>query len=782
MAIFFAAGNSGADGTPSPPFGICANGNGVVDPDSLNSPGTAKNVITVGATESDRADGGLASAPWLLINLCFATDPVSTDTVADDPNGMAAFSSRGPTDDGRTKPDLVAPGTNIVSNRSHYPGATTLWSAHETNDHYVYSGGTSMSTPLVAGSAVLVRQWLQSQGLADPSAAMLKAVLLNTTVDIAPGQYGAGSTQEVPYARPNSVAGWGRANLDFINAAMPYHLWLDDHAAGLNTGDTITYTDSAAQPLRVLSDTLPLRVMLAWTDPPASLSAATQLVNDLDLRVTAPGGGVYYGNGGASADRTNNVEGVIITAPTPGLYTITIQGFNVPTATQPYALAVSGALITETAVIPPTAGFTSSSPDTLGEPTHFVNTTAGAAPLYSRWNFGDGTTSTLTAPTHTYTRTGTYTVTLSVTNTAGSDVATDTVVIELSPPAAGFTSSGPDLLGETTRFTNTTAGPVDSYQWDFGDSSAPSNLENPTHAYAATGTYTVTLTATNAAGSDVATDTVAIRGPAPVAGFTTSSPDWLSETTRFTNTTTGAAPIQYRWDFGDGVTGAVATPTHTYTQTGSYTVTLTATNANGNDVATRAVVIALPAPTAGFISSSPDRLGETTIFANTTSGPWPSTYQWDFGDGSALSTMENPTHTYAAVGIYTVTLTAANAVSSDAVTGTVVIAPEDCVAASGADFTYTPLTPTLGIAQPGVPVTFTGAARGTPPINYAWAFGDNQTGNGAAINHTYTLTGAYTVVMTAANLCGTDTASTLLTVWPATEVQQRVYLPVVIRQ
>jgi len=701
MAIFFAAGNSGADGTPSPPFGICANGNGVVDPDSLNSPGTAKNVITVGATESDRADGGLASAPWLLINLCFATDPVSTDTVADDPNGMAAFSSRGPTDDGRTKPDLVAPGTNIVSNRSHYPGATTLWSAHETNDHYVYSGGTSMSTPLVAGSAVLVRQWLQSQGLADPSAAMLKAVLLNTTVDIAPGQYGAGSTQEVPYARPNSVAGWGRANLDFINAAMPYHLWLDDHAAGLNTGDTITYTDSAAQPLRVLSDTLPLRVMLAWTDPPASLSAATQLVNDLDLRVTAPGGGVYYGNGGASADRTNNVEGVIINAPTPGLYTITIQGFNVPTATQPYALAVSGALITETAVIPPTAGFTSSSPDTLGEPTHFVNTTAGAAPLYSRWNFGDGTTSTLTAPTHTYTRTG---------------------------------------------------------------------------------TYTVTLTATNAAGSDVATDTVAIRGPAPVAGFTTSSPDWLSETTRFTNTTTGAAPIQYRWDFGDGVTGAVATPTHTYTQTGSYTVTLTATNANGNDVATRAVVIALPAPTAGFISSSPDRLGETTIFANTTSGPWPSTYQWDFGDGSALSTMENPTHTYAAVGIYTVTLTAANAVSSDAVTGTVVIAPEDCVAASGADFTYTPLTPTLGIAQPGVPVTFTGAARGTPPINYAWAFGDNQTGNGAAINHTYTLTGAYTVVMTAANLCGTDTASTLLTVWPATEVQQRVYLPVVIRQ
>ncbi|MBN2004714.1 MAG: S8 family serine peptidase [Anaerolineae bacterium] len=617
MTILFGAGNSGADGTPMPPFGICAGGDGVVDPDSLLTPGTAKNVITVGASESTRSSGGVGTSPWLFINLCFSTEPIATDTVADDPNGMAAFSSRGPTDDGRYKPDLVAPGTNIVSNRSHHPEAGDMWLAHETNEHYVYSGGTSMATPLVAGTGALVRQWLQSLGLSNPTAALLKATLLNTTADMAPGQYGVGATQEIPYSWPNSVAGWGRADLDFINAAAPYYLWMDDHTAGLNTGDTITYTGTLSQPLHVLTNTLPLRVMLVWTDPPASLSAATQLVNDLDLRVIAPDGSVYYGNGDASADRINNVEGVALNTPAPGVYTVTVYGFNVPTDTQPYALAVSGAFITPTAVTSPTAGFTSSSPDVLGEATIFTNTTTGAAPVSYLWNFGDNTTSTLSAPTHTYNNAGTYTVALTATNSGGSDVATGTVVIEVPKPVAGFVSSSPNLLGETTIFTNTSLHAT-SYFWDFGDGMT-SNLENPTHLYTETGTYTVALNATNTAGDDQAT-------------------------------------------------------------------------------------------------------------------------------------------------------------------GTIVIAPETCIGANAADFFYAPLTPTLETAAPGVQVTFTGTATGTLPISFTWDFGDEETGSGDTINHTYAATGTYVAAMTATNLCGSDTTSTRLTIWPAPGTEHLIYLPLVIRQ
>ena len=347
MAIFFAAGNEGVDGTPFeliPGLPICLDGNGVVDEDSLFYPATAKNVITVGAAESNRSNSGLGSLPWFALSLCFGSDPIAFDLIANNVNGMAAFSSRGPTDDGRVKPDIVAPGTNIVSNRSHYPGASTLWGAYETNSNYAYSGGTSMATPLTAGAGVLVRQWLTGRGLTSPSAAAIKAVLLNTTRDIAPGQYGTGSTQEIPFDRPNSVSGWGRVDLGFIDAPPSYTLWVDDHTTGLVTEQVINYTHTATRSLDVTSSSQPLRVMLTWTDPPASLSAAVQLVNDLDLTVTGPDGDTYYGNNVASGDRTNNVEGVVINNPPVGQYQIQVSALNVPVASQPYALAVAGPL------------------------------------------------------------------------------------------------------------------------------------------------------------------------------------------------------------------------------------------------------------------------------------------------------------------------------------------------------------------------------------------------------------------------------------------------------
>ncbi len=342
MAIFFAAGNSGRDGTPMPPFGFCTGGDGVVDPDSLLSPGTAKNVITVGASESDRSDGPLAGFPWLLVIPCFGVNPIATDLISNNPDGMAPFSSRGPVDDGRIKPDITAPGVNILSNRSHAPGAGTLWGEHD--DHYAYSGGTSMATPHLAGLGALVREWLNLNGTPDPSAALLKAILLNTTADMAPGQYGTGPLQEIPDTRPNNVSGWGRADASFMDPTYPYELWFDDHLTGLSTGETAHYNGTALQPLEVITSTQPLRVMLVWTDPPASLAASVQLVNDLDLVVTGPLGQTYHGNDVPTGDRLNNVEGIVIDNPVVGDYEISIEGFNVPISSQPYALVVAGPL------------------------------------------------------------------------------------------------------------------------------------------------------------------------------------------------------------------------------------------------------------------------------------------------------------------------------------------------------------------------------------------------------------------------------------------------------
>ncbi len=156
----------------------------------------------------------------------------------------------------------------------------------------------------------------------------------------------------------------------------------------------------------------------------------------------------------------------------------------------------------------PQAAFSSSSPDALGQETAFTNTSLGTD-LNHLWDFGDGVTAVLENPTHTYASVGTYTVTLQVTNTLGVDVYTDTVDILLAPQAA-FTSSSPDELGQTTVFTNTSTGSDLTFTWDFGDGSPVSNDINPTHAYAAAGTFTVTLTAQNAVGSHIATEQVTV--------------------------------------------------------------------------------------------------------------------------------------------------------------------------------------------------------------------------------------------------------------------------------
>ena len=98
-----------------------------------------------------------------------------------------------------------------------------------------------------------------------------------------------------------------------------------------------------ARPLQVVTSTHPLRFMLVWTDPSASLSAAAQLVNDLDLVVSGPGG-PYYGNNISTGDRTNNVEGIIIDNPPIGSYQVSVTAYNVPISSQPYALVVAGPL------------------------------------------------------------------------------------------------------------------------------------------------------------------------------------------------------------------------------------------------------------------------------------------------------------------------------------------------------------------------------------------------------------------------------------------------------
>ncbi len=192
MLILFSAGNQGVDLNKI---------DGVVDQNSITHPGTAKNCLTVGASESYRpALSTIYGNQWT-----FSINPIYSDRTANNPAGIVALSGRGPTDDGRIKPDLIAPGTQILSVRSSLsPGA----------GYYTYMSGTSMATPITAGAAALVRQYyMDIEGLPGPSAALIKATLINGAQDMTPGQYGTGITQEIK-GWPDNSQGWGRVDVE----------------------------------------------------------------------------------------------------------------------------------------------------------------------------------------------------------------------------------------------------------------------------------------------------------------------------------------------------------------------------------------------------------------------------------------------------------------------------------------------------------------------------------------------------------------------------------------
>ncbi len=220
------------------------------------------------------------------------------------------------------------------------------------------------------------------------------------------------------------------------------------------------------------------------------------------------------------------------------------------------------------------------------------------------------------------------------------------------------------------EFTNTTVPgfPVlTDYVWDFGDG-ITSTLVSPTHLYTDFGTFTVVLSACNDAGCSEFSADVEVTVVAPVVSFTSNSPVVLGTAMLFTNTSDVGVPpaTDFVWDFGDGVTetlGFADPVSHVYAALGTYTVTLEACNVVGCDDFTADVEVTGTAPVAAFTSNSPVTLGNPMVFTNTTTpgSPAATTYEWDFGDG-ATSTDTNPTHTYAAVGTFHVTLEACNLV------------------------------------------------------------------------------------------------------------------------
>lgn len=226
-------------------------------------------------------------------------------------------------------------------------------------------------------------------------------------------------------------------------------------------------------------------------------------------------------------------------------------------------------------------------------------------------------------------------------------------LISGSLPTAGFApSDATPLQGQVVTFTNQSSGAL-SYLWDFGDGFT-STLESPTHTFALAGDYAVSLRAANTCGLDIYTQTLRVICDPPTPSFSWEESRLV---VTFTNQTTSPFPLDFLWDFGDGISSSQVSPVHPYALPGAYAVRLTASNVCGVGLFTETVTATCPAPTAGFAWQAE---GLTVTFTNQSEGMFALSYLWDFGDG-VTSTLESPLHTYAASGTYTVTLTASDA-------------------------------------------------------------------------------------------------------------------------
>ena len=329
MFFVFAAGNSGP-------------GKG-----TIGEPGTSKNVITVGASENHNP--GIQDFPGALCGL--------PGDIADSAQDVAFFSSRGPTRDGRAKPEIVAPGTfiwgdsplpslalNVLSDLDQFTGGITdgfrgcnvcnpdvTNLSNEPNVRNlgaVASSGTSQATPAIAGYASLVAEFLSrvygfgQMGEPDgPSPALLKAYMLHSTR----GLRGLAANSDLP----SDEQGFGIADMSVgFDTTLPRFIHDQTTVFG-SSGQSVTFTGTVA------SSDQPLRVALVWSDAPGSV-AGNAFTNDLDLRVTA-GGVTYFGNifnssfsvPGGAPDFRNNSELVILPAGVSGPVTITVRSTTV---------------------------------------------------------------------------------------------------------------------------------------------------------------------------------------------------------------------------------------------------------------------------------------------------------------------------------------------------------------------------------------------------------------------------------------------------------------------
>lgn len=334
-----------------------------------------------------------------------------------------------------------------------------------------------------------------------------------------------------------------------------------------------------------------------------------------------------------------------------------------------------------------------------------------------------------------------------------ASIAFTTAPTVAPPPTAAFSASPVSGTAPVTvAFTDLSTGGPTSWSWSFGDGGTSTAL-NPSHQYQSPGSYAVSLTVSNASGSNTKAQAgyITVNLAPPTAGFygtPLSGPAPL--TVSFFDQSSGS-PTSWLWDFGDGSTSSQQNPTHRYDNPGNYSVTLAVTAATGTATKTFTGYVKVAAPPVGASFSATPTRGPaplTVAFTDLSTGD-PTSWAWDFGDGTT-SSEQHPSHVYTSKSAYTVKLTVSGAGGSNSATRSNYIVVDDPGAVPVVDFAGLPAAGQIPLSVSFVDLS-TGLDAGTI---WSWDFGDGATSGAQNPVHVYQKQGTYSVTLTATNAAG----------------------------
>ena len=382
-------------------------------------------------------------------------------------------------------------------------------------------------------------------------------------------------------------------------------------------------------------------------------------------------------------------------------------------------------------------------------------------PTQWNWDFGDGTGAEGPEVSKIWESEGIFTVTMLIANELGDEAVQThdfTVVAPdvLLPPTADFTFPTNTIeVGEPLELTSTTTGEPDTLFWEFGDgTNAVGN--SVSKIFNSAGVFEVTLTASNAQGSDSDTATITVvPGGSPPQAVIANLPTSIDagQTITLTSESTNS-PTSTQWDFDDGNGDTGTEVRYAWEEPGEYRITLTVSNAAGEDTTFRTIFVepSVDLPVARFTESDLTVIaGESVSFADQSSNN-PTSRLWEFGDGSTAEGA-NVDNTWSEPGQFTVTLTVTNEAGSDSTAKTVTVLPIP-VDPPTARFRVQSLNVNVGEL-----VNFIDTSLGDP-TEWSWNFRDgapivDSTAQNPA--HAFSEPGTFTVELTASNEGGSDT-------------------------